>query len=197
VVKTLLIENSTDTGTVVMARNSKILATREVMKAGMLSAAIHELLGEFGSPTEIVVGLGPGSYTGIRVAVATAIGLQTGLGCPTWGCSSVLAYNQVTYHAVGNARLGTVFLASIEENHLVRPPELHPIEDFILLLPGLCHQKIFAVGPIPGIDHLVIVPPRAEHLLLRRGSFESSLTPIYLREPHTTAQKSQVSRRFR
>jgi tRNA A37 threonylcarbamoyladenosine modification protein TsaB len=178
-----------------MARDSEVLAIREVMKAGMLSAAIHELLVEFGSPTEIIVGLGPGSYTGIRVAVATAIGLQTGLGCPAWGCSSVLAYNEVTYHVVGNARLGTVFLASIEENRLIRPPELHPVEDFILLFPGLCHQKIFAVGPIPGIDHLGTVSPRAEHLLLRRGSFEPSLTPIYLKEPHTTARKSREPKR--
>jgi tRNA threonylcarbamoyl adenosine modification protein YeaZ len=188
VVKSLLIENSTDLGTVVMVSEGKTVGLREVMKPGTLAAAIRELFLESGSPDEIVVGLGPGSYTGIRVAVATAIGLKTGLGCPAFGCPSVLAYGAATYHVVGDARMGSVFLASVEENRLVRTPELLPVVKFHLLLPELRKRPIFAVGPIPDVD-LPIVRPRAEYLLSRRDWFQTSLEPLYLKEPHITRSK--------
>jgi len=189
VVKSLLIESSTDLGTAAMASEGRTVGLREVKKAGMLAAAVRELFLEFGSPDEIVVGLGPGSYTGTRVAVATAIGLKTGLGCPAFGCPSVLAYDAATYHVVGDARLGSVFLASVEENRLVRVPELLPVDELHLLLPELRRRPIFAVGPIPGID-LPIVRPRAEHLLSRRDWFQTALEPLYLKEPHITRPKS-------
>jgi tRNA threonylcarbamoyladenosine biosynthesis protein TsaB len=193
VVKSLLIENSTDIGTAVLADGTQILALREFAKAGMLSAAIHNLFLEFGPPDELVVGLGPGSYTGIRVAVATVIGLKTALRCPTFGCPSVLAYSAATYHVVGDARLGSIFLASIEENRLARGPELRSVEEFHRLLPELRGELIFAVGPIPGVADLPIVRPRAEHLLLRRKSFQPSLEPLYLKEPHITRAKARSS----
>ena len=190
--KSLLIENSTDLGTVVTAKEGKTVGVREVMKAGMLSAAIHELLAESGSPDEIVVGLGPGSYTGTRVVVATVIGLKMGFGCPAFGCPSVLAYGAATYHVVGDARLGSVFLASIEENRLVRAPELLPVEEFHLLVPELRRRPIFAVGSIPGFD-LPIVRPRAEHLLSRRRWFQTSLEPLYLKDPHITRPNPDIA----
>jgi tRNA A37 threonylcarbamoyladenosine modification protein TsaB len=188
VVKSLLIENSTDLGTAVMVSEGKTVGFREVMKAGMLPAAIRELFLESGSPDEIVVGLGPGSYNGTRVAVATAIGLKTGLGCPAFGCPSVLGYDEATYHVAGDARLGSVFLASVEDNRLVRAPELLPVEEFYRLVPELRRRPIFAVGPMPGVN-LPIVRPRAEHLLSRRDWFQTSLEPLYLKEPHVTQPK--------
>jgi tRNA threonylcarbamoyladenosine biosynthesis protein TsaB len=184
-VKSLLIENSTNLGTVVMAGEGRTVRLREITKAGMLAAAIHELFLESGPPDEIVVGLGPGSYTGTRVAVAIAIGLKMGLGCPAFGCPSVLAYDAATYHVVGDARLGSVFLASVEEHRLVRAPELILVEEFHLLLPELRRRPVFAVGPISGVD-LPIVRPRAEHLLPRRDWFQTALEPLYLKEPHIT-----------
>ncbi len=177
--KSLLIENSTDLGTVALADGIKVLALGEITKHGMLSATIHDLVLEFGPPDEIVVGLGPGSYAGSRVAVATVIGLKMGFG----------GYAAATYYVVGDARRGSVFLASIEENRLVRVPELRSSEEFRLLLPGLRSRPVFAVGPIPGVVDLPIVRPRAEYLLLRRDSFQPSLEPLYLKEPHITQPK--------
>jgi tRNA threonylcarbamoyladenosine biosynthesis protein TsaB len=190
VVKSLAIENSTPIGTVAMEDGGRIFALREVVKSGMLSVAIRDLFLEYGSPDEIVVGLGPGSYTGIRVAVAMVIGLSAGLGCRTFGCPSVVAYDAANYHVVGDARGGSVFLASVEDNRLTRAPELRSLDEFHQMLPQLRSRPIFAVGPVPGVADLPIVLPRADHLLLRRDWFRPSLEPIYLKEPHITQPKN-------
>ncbi len=130
--KSLLIENSTESGSVAVADDGEVVIRREFSKAGKLSLAVKEVFLELGAPDEIIVGIGPGSYTGLRVAAATAIGLQLALGCPAFGCPSVLGYEAASYHVVGDARLGSVFLASIEDKQLIRNPELLSIDEFQL-----------------------------------------------------------------
>jgi tRNA threonylcarbamoyladenosine biosynthesis protein TsaB len=195
-VKSLVIENSSSLGTVALGDGVRVLAIREIANSGALSVAVNDFLLEFGAPDEIVVGLGPGSYTGIRVGVAMVIGLSTGLGCPAYGCPSVLAYCDAAYHVVGDARRGLVFLASVEENRLIRPPELYPADEFHLMLPQLRTRPIFAVGPVPGVADLPIVLPRADYLLMRRDWYECSLDPIYLKEPHITVPKGSPGTGF-
>jgi len=185
-VKSLLIENSTESGSLVVAEAGGVLIRREFSKAGQLSLAVQEIFLELGAPDEIVVGIGPGSYTGLRVAAATAIGLQLALRCPAYGCPSVLGYEETSYHVVGDARLGSVFLAGIEGRRLVRGPELLPIEEFHSLLPALRAKPVFSIGPVSGCTDLPVLRPRAEYLIGCRESFRSVLEPIYLKEPHIT-----------
>ena len=103
--KSLLIENSTGQGTLAVTSEGDVLVRRTFAKAGELAVAIQAIFLELGAPDEIIVGLGPGSYTGLRVASATAIGMQLALGCPAYGCPSVLGYQNPSYHVVGDARL--------------------------------------------------------------------------------------------
>lgn len=187
--KSLLIENSTAQGTLAVASEGDVLVRRRFAKAGELAVAIQAIFLELGAPDEIIVGLGPGSYTGLRVASATAIGLQLALGCPAYGCPSVLGYQNSSYHVVGDARLGTIFLASIEDKQLTRGPELLPAEEFQSLRSKLGESPIFAVGPIPGSTDLAVVHPEAEYLIRCRESFVSSLEPLYLKEPHITTKR--------
>lgn len=59
-----------------------------------LLPAIERILGPAGgraSVAAIVVGTGPGAFTGLRVGIATAKGLAHGLGCPIVGVSTGLA----------------------------------------------------------------------------------------------------------
>ena len=46
---------------------------------------------EIAEVTEVVVGRGPGSFTGVRIGVATAKGLAQGLGVPLFGVSTLEA----------------------------------------------------------------------------------------------------------
>lgn len=187
--KSLLVENSTENGTVALAGEREILVRRKFSKAGELAAAIQEIFSELGAPDEIVVGIGPGSYTGLRVASATAIGMQVALGCPAYGCPSVLGYQTVSYHVVGDARLGAIFLASVEDCRLTRGPELLPADEFRALRTKLGGAPIFAIGPIPGAIDLPIVRPEAEYLIRCRSSFVPGLEPLYLKEPHITPKR--------
>jgi tRNA A37 threonylcarbamoyladenosine modification protein TsaB len=189
-VKSLIIENSTASGTVAVAGEEGILVRCGFSKAGELAVAIQEIFLKFGTPDEIIVGIGPGSYTGLRVASATAIGIQLAVGCPAFGCPSVFGYPNVSYHVVGDARLGAVFLASIESERLTRFPELLPLEEFQSLRPQLGDVPIFAIGAIPGCPDLPILRPEAEYLMGWRESFIPSLEPLYLKEPHITVSKA-------
>jgi tRNA A37 threonylcarbamoyladenosine modification protein TsaB len=189
-VKSLLIENSTANGTVALSSEEGILMRRGFSKGGELAVAIQQVFLEIGTPDEIVVGIGPGSYTGLRVASATAIGIQLALDCPAFGCPSVFGYPDISYHVVGDARLGAVFLASVHDRRLVRGPELLPADRFQAMLPSLADAPIFAIGPIPGCADLPIVRPAADHLIRCRENFVSSLEPLYLKEPHITVSRT-------
>jgi tRNA A37 threonylcarbamoyladenosine modification protein TsaB len=194
-VRTLLIENSTDIGSLAVAHDGTILARRQFSKAGDLAGRIQEVVGIFGLPHEIVVGTGPGSYTGLRVASAMALGIETALKCAAFGGPSVLGYPQECYHVVGDARLGTVFFASVEKRHLVRGPELLTKEEFQALRRSLSEAPLFANGLVQGFHDLQIVRPEAEHFIRCRDAFTTTLEPLYLKEPHINIQPGSLIRR--
>src|SRR2546430_5381806 len=52
---------------------------------------LENITKEFGPPDKIIVGLGPGSYAGTRIAIGAAIGLQTATGARLIGCPSICA----------------------------------------------------------------------------------------------------------
>lgn len=95
----LALETSGDVGSVAVGGEGEVLARVFLAERGAHAArivpAIETVLAEAGCDrTEIasvVVGEGPGSFTGVRVAAATAKGLAHGLGCPLRALSSLAA----------------------------------------------------------------------------------------------------------
>jgi tRNA threonylcarbamoyladenosine biosynthesis protein TsaB len=96
---TLAIETSTVSGSAALLREgaaAAVLPLGEGMAHGrQLAPALARLLEEAGllpaGVDLLAVGLGPGSYTGLRVGAATALGFALGTGCRLVGVSSLAA----------------------------------------------------------------------------------------------------------
>lgn len=74
----------------------------------------------------IIVGLGPGSYSGIRVAIAAACGLSMATRAQLGGRASATCYsvNDESYFVVGDARREMFYLTAVQNRKCVRGPEL-------------------------------------------------------------------------
>lgn len=95
----LALDTSGPFGSVALGVDGRTLACVTLEKrqehASRLVPAIDEALNEtgvtLGDLRGIVVGEGPGSFTGVRVAAATAKGLARAVGLPLWAVSSLTA----------------------------------------------------------------------------------------------------------
>src|SRR3977135_2227245 len=65
---------------------------------------LQDITKKFGVPEMIVVGLGPGSYAGIRIAISAAIGLAQARGARLVGLPSNCAFEGDEYCVIGDAR---------------------------------------------------------------------------------------------
>jgi tRNA threonylcarbamoyladenosine biosynthesis protein TsaB len=95
----LALETSGSLGSVAVGTSVRVLARgfldRQGRHAAEVIPRISECLAEAGAEVRdlagIVVGAGPGSFTGVRVAAATAKGMAHALGIPLWPFSSLEA----------------------------------------------------------------------------------------------------------
>ena len=95
----LAFDTSSRLGSVIVTADGKVLARAFLRSprrhAARLLPAIRGVLvasgTQLGDLAGIVVGSGPGSFTGVRVAAATAKGLTEGCGVPLWSYSSLMA----------------------------------------------------------------------------------------------------------
>src|SRR5215475_4332714 len=152
---------------------------------------------KFGAPETIIVGLGPGSYAGTRIAISVAIGIQLSCNARLIGYPSICATecDAQEYCVIGDARRKSFFLARILKNEVIEGPMLFSepelrgkIESLDLATP------IFSSELLPRFQRAVISFPSA--LILaglakepRRSFCLPPLEPIYLREPHITMPK--------
>ena len=156
-----------------------------------------EVQKKFGKPDTIIVGLGPGSYAGTRIAISAAIGLQAASRARLIGFPSICAIecDAAEYCVIGDARRQTFFFARVRDNNLAEGPTLMPEAELREKMDKVDRKmSIFATEKLPQFERAENRYPSAKVLasLARdpnRNFTEPPLEPIYLREPHITVPK--------
>src|SRR5438094_327884 len=92
--KILALELSTACGSLACLSEGVDLAREwpnERKNSGAFFANLGDMQKQFGRSERIIVGLGPGSYAGTRIAISAAIGLQLATGSELIGLPSICA----------------------------------------------------------------------------------------------------------
>src|SRR5438876_5284127 len=127
--KLLAFDLSTPRGTIALVNEEGILSAADWPNDRRTSApffaTLKEIIREHGGPETIVVGLGPGSYTGTRIAISAAIGLEATTGGALAGISSLCAISDENeFCVIGDAKRASFFFAKISDGLLKSDPEL-------------------------------------------------------------------------
>lgn len=181
----------------------------------VLAPGIEAVLEEMGlGPRDldrVVVDVGPGLFTGLRVGVATAIGLSEGLGCPLVGVTSLellahgagLAGVRATVVGVVDARRGEVFAQTFrvdEEGVTARDvARVTTARDVVIEWATNGAPVVFSGDGVERYLADFAAVPNAEVFSQRVPSLEAALTlgetrepasrlaPLYLREADAVA----------
>jgi tRNA threonylcarbamoyladenosine biosynthesis protein TsaB len=152
---------------------------------------------QFGAPDLIVVGLGPGSYAGVRIAIAAAVGLRMASGAKLMGVPSICAIDAEAreYCAIGDARRHSFYFARVSAGKLIDGPSLHSAGELEAKIRDT-PLPVYASESLAQFPQAIVAFPSARRLgeLARDQADEISdsqpLEPIYLREPHITTPKA-------
>lgn len=199
--KILALELSTVRGSVAWSDGDVIEKEwpNDRQNSGPFFENVKELIKTYGPPELIVVGLGPGSYAGVRIAISAAIGLQAAHQSRLVGLPSICAMSgeASAYYAVGDARRQTFFLARIEDRALAREPELLSETELRSRLDGDQPLPVLSSDRLPQFTQVRLEFPSAAQLArlardANRSLAEAPLQPMYLREPHITMPRKSI-----
>jgi tRNA threonylcarbamoyladenosine biosynthesis protein TsaB len=224
----LVIDTATLRGSVAALDGCRLLAAvqseQPMTQAERIVATVDEVLAQAGwegSSIELVaVGRGPGSFTGVRVGMATAKGLGLALGVPLVGVVSLDAMaaaarelcGDVDVVALLDAKKGELYGAAYgaqgqrtaEPVHIARQQISGWIEQ--LRLPAGCGALLVGepvdLSERPGLRHLQAPecdfpgPVAVAKLALARWTLTKSneleaLEPLYVRPPDIRAARSR------
>jgi tRNA threonylcarbamoyladenosine biosynthesis protein TsaB len=199
---TLCIETSTPRGSVALFSEAGALLFSEAFEAGrnhsaQLFGVLERALAGQAGVRQIVVGLGPGSYAGTRIAISAAVGYSAATGASLVGLPSVVALAEGNYVAIGDARRESFSWTVVRGGEAVEGPLLVPADAIAPRLAWAAAEglPLYASEALPTIDTMTAYPcaKRLGRLALLGHSIvaREALEPIYLREPHITAPKAK------
>jgi tRNA threonylcarbamoyl adenosine modification protein YeaZ len=166
--------------------------------SGKFFANVQSVIQRFGAPDQIIVGLGPGSYAGTRIAISAAVGLQQAMGAQLVGYPSVCAMENSfsDYVVIGDARRRSFFFVTVTKRSVVGDYELHDetaLRQRLQNLPSgtvvLSSDLLMQFQPaveqrFPSADVLTALGAESH-----RKFSAPPLEPIYLREANVTTPK--------
>jgi len=183
----LAFDTATRVATSALLRDGDVLGERRSDARAVLGEA-HALLlqagAEPGDLDALVVGTGPGSFTGVRMGLAAARGLGLALELPGAGVSTLLAFNLDRVEPVLDAKRGQVFITG---PRAVRPEELDVRGKRLAGDGALRYREVFesAGADVPPDDDPVHLPSPALLVARAGGIFGpiEAIEPLYLRAP--------------
>jgi tRNA threonylcarbamoyladenosine biosynthesis protein TsaB len=192
----LAFDTATDVATSALVDGGEVLGER-ASRAVTLLEDVDALLRQSGTHTRdveaLAVGIGPGSFTGVRIGLATARGLMFALGIPAAGISTLdaLAAGAPGAVPVVDARRREVFVPG----RVVAPADVAVEPGTLYVGSGAVrYRRVFeAVG--------AEIPPDADERHLPRARFHArlarefgpadALEPLYLRVPDADRTRSE------
>jgi len=191
-VLTLAFDTATAVATSALVDGNEVLGER-VSRAQTLLEDVDALLRQAGAhPSDLdrlAVGLGPGSFTGVRIGLAAARGLALSLDLPGAGISTLVALAAGAPEAlpVIDAKRGEVFTLVDGEPRVLVPHELPLVEDAVCVGVGAKRYRSLLE------ERGAVVPPDEDECHLPRARFHAALAraagpvdelePLYLRVP--------------
>lgn len=142
----LCIETGTDICSVGIARDGELMSLRESDQgrdhAKQVAVFVDELLRETGvKPDEldaVAVGMGPGSYTGLRIGVSFAKGLCYGLNIPLLAVGSLEALTDV---AIKDYEAGIIQVEDWDEAFLCPMVDARRMEVYTQIFNSRCESQ--------------------------------------------------------
>ena len=209
----LVLDASTPVVAVAVAKEGEVRAEISISARGASEAllpAVHAALNlageDLASVERLLVGVGPGTFTGIRIASATAraLSLSTGAALAKNSTLAALAAPALSCHtddvlALLDARRGQVFAQRFSgidpttEILCVEPEDLSAEGASLVVGDGALRYRdaLSALGPIPSDDSPLHRVTATGHVLsadLTPVSAEE-LVPIYVREPDAEVRR--------
>lgn len=204
----LAIEISTSDGQIAVLRGDDVLysvrfASQRSHNAQMF-APLGEALAAAGDDLGlIVVGTGPGSYTGVRIAIAAAHGISLSRGVTVVGIPSVLVPRDAPvageFGFVGDARRGSCYVARIKDGENVESIRILPPDELPSWLDAMGSIPVFTFEEgVADSNRIRLSSPSAESLArhaLRMTDEQIAdqaarpIEPVYVREAFITTPK--------
>jgi tRNA threonylcarbamoyladenosine biosynthesis protein TsaB len=189
---TLAFDTATAVATSALVDGEEVLGER-VSRAQTLLEDVDALLRQSGAhPSELdrlAVGIGPGSFTGVRIGLAVARGLALSLDLSGSGVSTLAALSSGAPDAlpVIDAKRGEVFTLVGGEPHVLAPRELQVAVGTVCVGDGAKRYRTALE------ERGAVIPPDADERHLPRARFHAALAgepgpidalePLYLRVP--------------
>lgn len=188
----LAFDTATEVATSALVADGEVLGER-LSRAATLMEDVDALLRRGGMRADAIdalaVGIGPGSFTGVRIGLATARGLALGLDVPVAGVSTLAALAAGAPGAVPvvDARRREVFVLQDGEPRVIAPRDVALGRGTVCVGNGALRYRsmLEAMG--------VEIPPDADERHLPRARFHAVLArdfgaaeavePLYLRLP--------------
>jgi len=189
----LILEASASPASWAFTQQGKIISSGNLpgTVAATLVPSLHTLLPNPPTTSQILVGVGPGSFSGIRSAIASAHGMAASWHCPVLPVRSTgaIAWHYPDTPLLGifsDARRGDIFATFYSMGKLQTPTQVHPATS----LPSLLTRCTLAVTPdaLPGIEKKVSTHATDLAAYLHTHGLEPNLPcePIHLRPTMAT-----------